>query len=200
MFFLQNSSIIPPDEHAIILQFFLNASSKTVIVSTVLPEILVVITKVSLETVLGRVYPFTTVTCKFVFDKAQNKYFVFAAVDDLWESTFLEKNIQILDSNDDVVGSISKSKRYGSTVKDFSISSEDSIFLRIYKKTRSYFRKYGSVSIIGSYDERIGLFLRNLSGQSVYGIFRTIYFKQVFPFKPIISWDVIFYLEDVKIW
>lgn len=135
---------------------------------------------------------------KFVLDKAQNKYFVFAAVDDLWESTFLEKNIQILDSNDDVVGSISKSKRYGSTVKDFSISSEDSIFLRIYKKTRSYFRKYGSVSIIGSYDERIGLFLRNLSGQSVYGIFRTIYFKQVFPFKPIISWDAISILKMLK--
>ena len=36
---------------------------------------------------------------KFVLQNAIGKYFVWAAVDDLWESTFLSKNIEILESN-----------------------------------------------------------------------------------------------------
>ena len=135
---------------------------------------------------------------KFVLDKAQNEYFVFAAVDDLWKPTFLEKNVKVLDSNHNVVGSISRCSRYGTYIEDFSILPEDSFFQRLYKKTRAYFRKYGSVSATGSYDKRIRSFLKNLSGQNIYAVFRTVQFKNIFPIEHIIAVDAITILKILK--
>jgi glycosyltransferase involved in cell wall biosynthesis len=135
---------------------------------------------------------------KFILDKAHNEYFVFAAVDDLWKPTFLEKNIKVLDSDDDVVGSISKCTRYGTYIEDFSIFPEDSFFIQFYKKIRGYFRKYGSVSATGSYDKRIRSFLKNLSGQNIYAIFRTNHFKNVFPIEHNIAFDPITILKILK--
>ena len=135
---------------------------------------------------------------KFVLDKAQNEYFVFAAVDDLWKPTFLEKNIKVLDSDDNVVGSISRCSRYGPYIEDFSIFPEDSFNIRFYKKIRRYFRKYGSVSATGSYDKRIRSFLKSLSGQNIYSVFRTNHFKNVFPIEHIIAIDAIIILKILK--
>ena len=134
---------------------------------------------------------------KFVLNKAESEYFVFAAVDDLWKPTFLEKNIKVLDSDDNVVGSISKCTRYGAFIDDYSIFPKDLFFIKFYKKIRRHFRKYGSVSATGSYDKRVRLFLKNLSGQNVYGIFRTNHFKNTFP-SPMLSWDVISILMALK--
>src|SRR5207245_5286947 len=47
----------------------------------------------------------------FVLQEAKGEYFVWAAVDDHWYPTFLEKNVKNLESNKNIVGSISKVKR-----------------------------------------------------------------------------------------
>ncbi len=135
---------------------------------------------------------------KFVLDKANNEYFVFASVDDLWKPTFLEKNVKVLDSNDNVVGSISRCSRYGTYIEDFSIFPEDSFSIRFYKKIRGYFRKYGSVSATGSYDKRIRLFLKNISGQNIYSVFRIKYLKKSFPTELTIAFDPIVILKMLK--
>lgn len=49
----------------------------------------------------------------FVLEKAKGEYFVWIAADDSWEPTFLEKNIEVLNSNKNIVGSISDVKLFG---------------------------------------------------------------------------------------
>src|SRR5437879_6131653 len=73
LFFVQYSVILPPDEKAITLQFFLCAESKIARVSLVLPETLVVATKVLESAVFGRTNPFTTLTWTLVFDNTEEK-------------------------------------------------------------------------------------------------------------------------------
>ena len=45
---------------------------------------------------------------------------MWAADDDLWENTFLEKNIQILESDENIVGSISKVDFFGNSSNRYS--------------------------------------------------------------------------------
>lgn len=110
---------------------------------------------------------------KFVLDHAKNDYFVWAAADDIWEKTFLEKNIENLSSNKKLVGSISNvlpvgenSRRSGSKFKDFA------------GKINSKFSKYGSHTLSGTYEEKIKKCLEINSAQNVYGIFRTNELKE----------------------
>jgi len=111
----------------------------------------------------------------FVLYHAKYDFFVWAAADDIWEETFLKKNIEQLLSNDRLVGSISNvikfgenTRRTGSKIKKFA------------DKINSKFSKYGAYSITGTYEERIRICLKNNSAQSVYGIFRTKKLKESF--------------------
>ena len=47
---------------------------------------------------------------KFVLEKSSANYFVWAAIDDLWNPNFLRKNMENLLSKKNVVGSVSKVK------------------------------------------------------------------------------------------
>ena len=85
---------------------------------------------------------------KFVLDKAHNEYFVVAAVDDLWKPTFLEKNIKVLDSDDDVVGSISKSISYGSNIKKLQIDLKNGFFKKQCIKILNQYFLYKTLFII----------------------------------------------------
>jgi len=45
---------------------------------------------------------------KFVVEQAKGEYFVWAAADDWWKPNFLEKNVKELESNKNLIGSISE--------------------------------------------------------------------------------------------
>ena len=50
--------------------------------------------------------------CLFVLKQSNTTFFQWAAADDLWHDTFLEKNIQFLEKNPNFIGSISQVDYY----------------------------------------------------------------------------------------
>lgn len=103
----------------------------------------------------------------FLLQKAKTDYFVWAAVDDSWHPTFLEKNIKILDMNENMVGSISKLTSYNESADIFS---REKNFL---KKLGLSYRPYGTYSLIGSYEHKIRTCLSKFPYQMFYGVYRT---------------------------
>jgi len=102
----------------------------------------------------------------YVLNKANSKYFMWAADDDLWEDTFLEKNINVLESNPQIVGSISEVDFYG-IEKDVQ---------RRYKGKGDFkkFKKYRFVHpITGTFKEKFSFYLNFMEASMQYGVFRT---------------------------
>ena len=109
----------------------------------------------------------------FVLQEAKYDYFVWASADDKWNSDFLEKNIKILESHKNVVGSTSKVERYGPPINEFKSNPKDSIIIKFYKRIRRHFRPFGTYPAFGSWEKKAGFYLRHSSGQSIYAVFRT---------------------------
>ena len=116
---------------------------------------------------------------QFVLDNVETEYFVFATHDDMWEETFLEKNILALDQNSLIVGSISKIVWTGKNIPNSSdISIQDSVFQKHYKNFKKKFQHYGVNSITEkTFEKRSVNFLRQLQTQNpsfaLYSVFRT---------------------------
>lgn len=110
-----------------------------------------------------------------VLEKAKGAYFTWAAVDDIWELDFLEKNVQILDSNPNAVSSNGKHDTQGPAPYDeFKSEDDDSQIKRIYKRIRRTFRpRNNTISTSGSYKERATIILRNTNYWHIYGVHRT---------------------------
>jgi len=100
---------------------------------------------------------------KYVLDKAICDYFVWASVDDIWLPEFLEKNIKVLENDKNVVGSIGKIEQYGK-----KIETKPRRFL---KKAR--YVSYENYPKSGSYEKRIGFYLRLITNENFYAVFRT---------------------------
>jgi glycosyltransferase involved in cell wall biosynthesis len=116
---------------------------------------------------------------QFVLDKAKNPFFVFATHDDLWEKTFLEKNILILENNFLIVGSISKIIWTGKNIPVlFDIKIQDNVFQKYYKKFRKKFQHSGVNPISEkTFEGRSVNFIRQLQTQNpsfaLYCVYRT---------------------------
>jgi len=103
---------------------------------------------------------------KFVLDKAKNEFFMWNAVDDIRAPKFLEKNLNALLLNKNVVCSISKikitNKRKVSTTKEFL------------RKIRYTFEKPRDIyPISGSYDNKVKNLLKKSDARVLYGLIRT---------------------------
>ena len=109
---------------------------------------------------------------KFVLEEAKCKYFVWASVDDIWDSCFLEKNIQILTSNKNCVCSISKTKFYG-LLSNGESNAIDSMFRNFLNKLKHSLRQVGIIPLIGSYEQKISLCLKKSKMHPIYGVYRT---------------------------
>lgn len=107
----------------------------------------------------------------FVLEQAKYDYFVWVAVDDILLPNFLKKNIEILELKQNLVGSVSKINSYDSN--DLKISDTDKFFKDVTKQLRKRFRKRGTLSISGSYDEKVRFYLKKSTCQIIYGIFKT---------------------------
>ena len=114
-----------------------------------------------------------------ILQNANSKYFVWAGVDDIWSPDFLEKNLAVLDSNKDVVGSIGKVKRYGPYIEEFKSKNDDSLKTKLYKKFRRSFRPFGVQPITSnSYETRIRTFLKIRDDRSIWAVYRTEILKK----------------------
>jgi len=133
----------------------------------------------------------------YLIKKAAGDYFVLTSVDDVWTKNFLEKNISVLEKNKNVVGSISKLKRYEEK-NEFDYESTDSTLNRLYKKIRRSFRPFGTFPLTGSYEEKAGRYLRNMSPLSIYALFRTNELRTGLAYKPSQTWEWIIILNVLK--
>jgi len=98
----------------------------------------------------------------FVLKEAKYDYFVWAAVDDYWSSDFLENNVRNLEANEKIVGSISKIKYF----------DDDGLI-----ENKKEF-PYHKCPLNGTYEEKASFYLRIISAENLYAVFRTEAFKQ----------------------
>lgn len=104
----------------------------------------------------------------FVLQQAKSPYFMWASADDIQEPTFIEKNLRILDSNSNLIGSISKVDFYGK----FSGRYDD--------KNDTNQEKYRHVRpISGSYEDKVSIYLKFGSATLIYSLFRTCSLRDV---------------------
>jgi len=110
----------------------------------------------------------------YVLNHATSEYFVWVAVDDIWQETFLEKNIVALDSNKNFVGSTSKIDLYGPIFESLKSTDDDGLFQKTYKKIWRSFRYMNTKSIYGTYEKRVREYLKNPGHNSLFfSVFRT---------------------------
>ena len=115
----------------------------------------------------------------FVLNKANSEYFFWASHDDVTLPGFIEKNIEALDNNRNLVCSISKIKFVGEIMDNLTITKKDSQFKKIRKKITRNWANANTCSLSGSYENKVRKFLMN-NGSSLaqYGIYRTDILKK----------------------
>lgn len=113
-----------------------------------------------------------TLNFYFVLKNAKGEYFMWASADDIWEPSFIEKNIKILESDTQIVGSISIVDKFTSyPLKDSHDSSVTN------------FAKYSFVHpVSGSYEEKVAFCLKFRQGTMFYATYRTQELRQSIDF------------------
>jgi len=115
----------------------------------------------------------------FVLHEAKGEYFFWAAQDDVTLPGFIEKNMEILDKNKNIICSVSKIKFVGKVIDDLTITKKDSKFRKIEKKIRGNLANANTQLISGNYENKVKKFLRNKgSSLAQYGIYRTDILKK----------------------
>ena len=103
----------------------------------------------------------------FLLEKAVGEYFVWVPVDAFLLPEFLEKNIAVLESQDKVVGCISKIKIDSTYIDKFKTEKD------ILKKIGLAYRPFDTLPITGNYNERIRKYLKHFPWEMFYSVFRT---------------------------
>ena len=124
--------------------------------------------------------------------KSDTKYFVWIANDDYWDKQFIEKNINILETNPEIVGSISDIKLVGKNIKNYEIEGkEESLEIK-------NFRHKIVRPIKGTYDEKIKNIIEFNWIINFYSIFRTKELQVSLIDDDFISWDFAIALNIIK--
>ena len=139
----------------------------------------------------------------FVLTKAKAKYFMWAAVDDYWDNDFLQKNLDILQMDPNIVCSISKINTYDFTDEELDKYDIKTVnypkFLKNFVKTRRKKLISSSFPISGSYTQKIRLFLKNPGASSrFYGLYRTNQIKECYIKKQFIGVEFAISLNLLK--
>jgi glycosyltransferase involved in cell wall biosynthesis len=128
----------------------------------------------------------------YLAKKANTKYFVWIANDDYWEPQFIEKNIKILETNPEIVCSISDIQLVGANIKNYY--SNQKIF-----NSRDGHKKFEFVRPInGTYDEKVKNIIEFNWVHGTYSIFRTEKLKESIIHNAFASWDFALILNVVK--
>lgn len=135
----------------------------------------------------------------FVLNEAKGKYFVWAAVDDLLLPKFLQKNIEVLESKENVVCSISKIKMFGNFTNYLKIKSTDSFFSKIEKKIKSHFSYMDTYPISGNYESKVKEFFKKCRHNLIfYGVYRKNFLKKCIISDTFIGFDTSYSLSILK--
>ena len=106
----------------------------------------------------------------FVLEKANGKYFMWAGADDVWHPEFIRKNLEMLKSDNNAVGSISEIQFFNNewTKQDTERFSNTEV-----KK------KYELVHpITGNYEDKVNFVFTFNHPQCIYGLFKTTALKK----------------------
>jgi glycosyltransferase involved in cell wall biosynthesis len=126
----------------------------------------------------------------FVLQHAKGEYFMWAAVDDIWNSKFIEKNIIFLEQNHNFIGSTSE-------IEFFYESWKEGNFEKL-KNTKSK-KKYELVHpVIGKYEEKIKFLFNSGKFEFLYAIYRTKYLKKSMIKRKFLTWEVPIILKMLK--
>jgi len=129
----------------------------------------------------------------FVLQKAKYDYFVWTAADDVLLPKFLEKNLDVLEKNENFVGSMTKQKFYG--IKDNRLKKLN----RLLGKMKMSFRPYAIYSIIEEdYEKRLRKYMKGMPWPLFYGVFRTDVAKKSFMERSLVGFDGVFVLNILK--
>ena len=128
----------------------------------------------------------------FLLGKAAEEYFVWIAADMFLLPEFLEKNIAVLESQDKVVGCISKIKIDYTYVDEFKTEKE------ILKKIGLAYRPRDTLPITGNYMERIRKYLRHFPWEMFYSVYRTRALRKSFVHDFFIGHDAGLVLSVLK--
>ena len=123
----------------------------------------------------------------FLIEQAKTEYFMFAPVDDYWDTKFVEKNLEILESHPNIVGSISDVELVGKNIRNYYTNPNE------YKSKWKFVRPY-----TGTYEEKIGNILEFNWIINQFSIFRTEQLKKSIIRKRFASWDFAVMLKIVK--
>jgi len=107
----------------------------------------------------------------FVLQEASCEYFMWAATDDYWLVTFIEKNIIVLESDKTIVGSISDVALYG----EFTDTAKPNINESSNKNLIKYQYVHPTT---GSIEKRVKTYLKFFQASVIYGIYRTEILKK----------------------
>ena len=96
----------------------------------------------------------------FVLKESTTKYFMYAAADDIWDPQFVKKNIDVLESDENIVGSI------GKVTFDLDFKNNQNI------ENHSIYPDL-VLSMSGTYEDRIKSCLKLNQATPLYAIYRT---------------------------
>ena len=133
----------------------------------------------------------------FLINEAKGEYYIAAAHDDLWEPTFLEKNVKVLDTQKNIVGSISQVDFFGYE-KQPKINPYITALKRVVRKQDSEPLYNHVLSVSGDYERKARLYLRFNQGSFVYGLFRTEKIRRKLIEPKTTSSDLVFILNILK--
>ena len=107
---------------------------------------------------------------KFLLNKVNTEYFLWSAIDDVMESTFLEKTLNILQFKKNNVGCISK-------IKYYAINNEENIsFVQL-------------ITLNGNFNKKARMLLKKNIANVLYSVYRTGILKKCLVNDPIGTWD-----------
>ncbi|WP_371504479.1 glycosyltransferase family 2 protein [Nitrosopumilus adriaticus] len=133
----------------------------------------------------------------YLINNANGKYFVIAGVDDLWEPDFLEKNVSVLENNENIVGSIGDVDYIGNFQKPKSSKFITNLKKNMRKQDIDIQEKH-VIKASGKFDDKVDRYLRFNQGSFVYGLYRTSEIKKNIITSPVAAWDLVFILNILK--
>ncbi len=115
----------------------------------------------------------------FVLEKSEGAYFMWTAVDDIIMPMFIEKNLEILEKNPNIICSVSKMKLFGETTDNLKSELDDSGLTKFFKKIKTDFGYMDTYPASGPYEKRVKEYIKNLRhNQIFYGVYRTNMIKK----------------------
>jgi glycosyltransferase involved in cell wall biosynthesis len=127
----------------------------------------------------------------FVLEKSKEEFFIFSSVDDVISNNFLEKNLKVLQTNPKVSVSISKIETYNST------DMLDKSSKNLTKTLKQKIRPTNTISINGTYENKVREYLKKSTCQVIYGLFRKSSIKEI-KFESFIGNDWAVFLDVLK--